>query len=241
MARQHARATAECVPRRPSADLLLNSACIADRRSPIVELLPERQKEEALGGCDTSERADPIGQLKQLAAIGAHELDEDVVLACRDDHVARLVPFCDLVRDGLRRPRGADTDHRLRVEAELERVRNAGDLKDIFVAKSGVPRTDRRFGDSNRRGDAAEGLAPVLLQRLDDALIDPVEPPRRSVGAGIVIASQCEGILADPLALRQSRAVTSLRSSAEWGMLRTPIVQEEGAWHGTRCSALYSD
>jgi hypothetical protein len=31
-----------------------------------------------------------------------------------------------------------------------------------------------------------------------------------------VITSQCEGILADPLALRQLRAVTSLRSSLEW-------------------------
>src|SRR5436190_5701802 len=215
MAQQHARAIAECALRRPSAGLLLDSAYIADRRSPIVELLPERQIEEALGGCDTCERADPVGQLEQLAAIGAHELDEDVVLACSDDHVARLVPFCDLVRDGLRRPRGADTDHRLGVEAELERVRNAGDLEDIFVAESGVPRTNRRFGDSNRRGDAAERLAPILLQRLDDALVDAVEPPRRPDGAAIGITSQCEGILADLLALRQLRAVTSLRSSGE--------------------------
>src|SRR5512133_3942048 len=218
MAPQHARAIAECVPQRPSADLLLDSRSIADGRSPVVELLPERQIEEALGGGDTCQRADPVGQLEQLAAIGAHELDEDVVLACRDDHVARLVPFCDLVRDGLRRPRGADTDHRLRLEAELERVRNARDLEDVLVAETGVPGAYRRLGNADLRGDTAERLAAVLLQRLDDALVDPVEPPRRSDGAAIVITSQCATILPDRLASRQSRAVHPLRSGTRYSI-----------------------
>src|SRR5439155_19271132 len=133
----------------------------------------------ALGGAATEVLPVLVRQLDKLAPIRADELDKDDVQASCDDHIARFIPLGDLVGDGLRRPGGADAYHSLRVEAELERVRNAGDLQDVSVAETRVPRANRRLGDSDLGRDATKRLASVLLQRLDDALVDPVEPPRR--------------------------------------------------------------
>src|SRR5690242_1237456 len=101
--------------------------------TPVVELLPELEVEEALRRHDAVERAHPVRQLEQLAPVGADELDEDVELAGRDHDVARLVPLRDLVGDRLRRAGGADADHRHGVEAEPERVRHARDLEDVVL------------------------------------------------------------------------------------------------------------
>src|SRR5204863_1166300 len=158
--------------RRPSARL--REGGLAGPGAPVVELLPELEVEEALGRDDAVERANAVRQVEQLAAVGADELDEDVELAGGDDHVAGFFPAGDLVRDRLGRPGGADADHRLRVEAEPERVRDGRDLEDVVIAEAGVARADRRLGDADPLRDPPERLASVLLQRLDAALVDPV-------------------------------------------------------------------
>ena len=57
---------------------------------------------------------------------------------------------------------------------------------------------------SHVRGDATEGLAAVLLQRLDDRLVDAVETPRDADRAPVPLllgrSTQCEAIRAGFLA-----------------------------------------
>src|SRR5206468_7958017 len=161
---------------------------------------------KAFGRGDALELADPAGQVEELAAVGADELDEDVELAGRDDHVVGLVPAGDLLGDRLRCSGSADPDHRLRVEAETERVRHPGDLEDVVVAQARVPRADRGLRDPDVRGDAPERLAPVLLQGLDDALVDVVEAARygnRPTPRRLGLATQCAAIRPCRLALGQ--------------------------------------
>ena len=69
-------------------------------------------------------------------------------------------------------------DHRLCLEAEPERVRDPGHLEDVVGAEPRVAGADRRLGDAERGRDAAEGLASVALQRLDDPPIDRIETTR---------------------------------------------------------------
>ena len=124
---------------------------------------------------------------------------------------ARLLPLRDLVGDRFRRARRADADHRHRVEAEPERVRDPGDLQDVLVAETAVAGTDRRLGDADLGRDAAERLTAVLLQRLDDLAIDRVELSPRSDRAASLLGSQCEAIRTNPRALGQSLTVRLLR------------------------------
>jgi glyoxalase superfamily protein len=178
--------------------------------APVVELLPQLEVEKALGRDDAVELAHPVGQVEQLPAVGADELDEDVELARGDHDVAGLVPLRDLVGDGLRRAAGADPDHRDRLEAEPERVGHAGDLQDVVLAEALVARTDRRLRDAQVGGDAPERLAAVLLQRLDQPLVDPVEVRRSADRAPPPLASlrsaQCEVLLAGLPRIAQARA-----------------------------------
>src|SRR6185503_10276813 len=105
----------------------------------------------------------------------------------------------DRVGDRLGRAAGADPDHRDRFEAEAERVRHSGDLEDVVLAEPLVARADRRLRDADLGGDAAERLAAVLLQRLDQPLVDPVEMRGRADCAPTSLASlrsaQCEAFL----------------------------------------------
>ena len=186
-------------------------------RAPVVDLLAELEVEEALGRDDAVERADAVRQLEQVPPVRADELDEHVELAGGDDDVAGLVPARDLVGDGLGRARRADADHRLGVEPEPERVRDGGDLEDVVVAEARVARADGRLGDAEPGRDAAERLAPVLLQRLDDALVDRVDlpgPTDRPAPNPVLDAAQCEAIRARRLALRQLGTAPATRRAS---------------------------
>ena len=131
---------------------------VTRRRAPVVDLLAELEVEEALGGRDAVEAADAARQLQQVPAVGADELDEHVELAGGDDDVARLVPAGDLLRHGLGRAGRTHADHRLGVEAEPERVRDAGDLEDGVVDEAAcsarAPLLRRRRG-RRRCGETA--------------------------------------------------------------------------------------
>src|SRR5207249_11979829 len=70
---------------------------------PVVELLPELEVEERLGGRDAVEGSDPVRDAEQIAAVAADDLDQDVELTGGDDDVVGLVPARDLVRDGIGR------------------------------------------------------------------------------------------------------------------------------------------
>src|SRR5262249_43045458 len=92
------------------------------------------------------------------------------------------------------------------LETEAERVRDADDLQDVVVAEARVPRPYGRLRDSEPPGDRPERLAPVLLERLDDALVDLVDPARsayRPAPLGdlrdlSVDPAQCEAIRTTP-------------------------------------------
>src|SRR6185436_10657391 len=206
-ASQPPRSSPGRVPRPPSVCRRLQRSLFDDSRTPIVELLPHRQIQEALRRDDTVEGADPARQLEQLPTIGADELDENVVLAGRDDYVAGFLPLGDLVRDRLGGPPRTDSDHRHRVEAEPEWVRHARDLENVVVAEPPVAGPNRRLGNADLSSNAPERFAPVFLQRFDDALVDVVERPCRPDRTAILLTAQCVGILADRLALRQLRTV----------------------------------
>ncbi len=121
--------------------------------APVVELLPQLEVQETLGRDHVGQRADPVRDVEQRAAVGADELDEDVELSRGDDDVVRLGPAGDLVGDRLRRAGRADADHRLGLEPEPERVRDPGHLEDV------VRRTAVRSGPGSspprRRASAA--------------------------------------------------------------------------------------
>ncbi len=191
--------------------------------APVVELLPELEVEERLGRDDLGQRPDAVRHVEQPPAVGADDLDEQVEAAGRDDDVVRLLPLGELVRDDLRRPRRADPDHRLGLEAEAERVRHARDLQDALLAEPAVPRAHGRLGDAERGGDPPERLAAVPLQRLDDPAVDVIElgragdgpAPRRrraprlrlALDAGLLTAAQCEEFLPKCDAMRQPQSV----------------------------------
>src|SRR2546426_1061662 len=180
-------------------------------RAPVVELLPELEVEERLGGRDAVEGSDAVRDAEEIAAVAADDLDEDVELAGGDDDVVGLVPPRDLVGDGIGRARGPHPDHRLRLEAETERVRHPGDLQDVVVAESRVPGAHGCLRHAELVGDAAKRLAAVPLQRLDDALVHRVDPARlhhraaaalRILPTKALYASQCEAL---PTSLDASR------------------------------------
>ena len=150
--------------------------------APVVELLPELEVEERLGRHDLGERPDAVRHVEQPAAVGADHLDQEVEAAGGDDDVVGLLPVRELVRDDLRRTGRPDADHRRRVEAEAERVRDPGDLEDALVAEPPVACADGRLGDAEVGGDPAERLAAVPLERLDDPPVDPVELGRAKDG-----------------------------------------------------------
>jgi hypothetical protein len=51
-------------------------------------------------------------------------------------------------------------------------------LEDVVLDQPRVPRADRRLGDSESCGDAAERLAAVLLERLDQPAVERVDRAR---------------------------------------------------------------
>src|SRR5215210_2197184 len=107
--------------------------------------------------------------------MGGDELDDEVVLPCRDDDVVRLVPARDLIRDRLGRTGGLHSDEGL-FEAETEWIGHADDLEDVIGAETRIARPYGRLRDAELGGDAAERLPPVFLQRLDDPLVERVDP-----------------------------------------------------------------
>ena len=164
--------------------------------APVVDLLPELQVDEALGRDDAVERADAVDDVEQVAPVGAEDLDEEVELAGGDDHVARLAPGRDRVGHRLGRPVRLDPEHRLRLEAEAERVGDAGDLEDVLAAEARVAVPDRRLGDAELRRDLPERLAAVRLERLDDLPVEAVERAQALDGAALGRGSAgpvCEG------------------------------------------------
>src|SRR5690242_18698037 len=60
--------------------------------SPVVELLAHVEVEERLGRRDAVEPAQPVGDVEQVPAVGADDLDEQVELPGREDDVVRLGP-----------------------------------------------------------------------------------------------------------------------------------------------------
>src|SRR5690349_5826761 len=96
-----------------------------DSGAPLVQLLPQLEVEKGLGRRDAAERAHTARDVEEVTAVPAHDLDEQVELARRDDDVVRLLPAGDLVGDGLRRAGCPDADHRA-LESEPELVRDAG-------------------------------------------------------------------------------------------------------------------
>src|SRR2546430_11670193 len=69
-------------------------------RAPVVELLPELEVEERLGGRDAVEGSDAVRDAEEIAAVAADDLDEDVELAGGGRAGSGLVPPRDLAADG---------------------------------------------------------------------------------------------------------------------------------------------
>jgi hypothetical protein len=180
----------------------------------VVQLLPELEVQEALGRDHSLDPANPVRDLEEVPAVGAEHLHEQVELAGRDDDVVGLVPACYLVGHRAWRPRRADAHHRLRLEAQAERVRHPGHLEDVLLAESLVARPDGGFRDAQLLRDAAERLPPVALKGLDDALVGGIERLRRrdrpaANGTRVAslsgrIPSQCEAVLTNGPRLRQA-------------------------------------
>src|SRR5207244_8674362 len=62
---------------------------------------------------------------------------------------------------------------------ESERIRDGDDLEDPLCRQPSVAGAHGRLGDADARGDGTERLAPVRLQRLDDAAVELVRPAGR--------------------------------------------------------------
>src|SRR5205807_1385114 len=98
-----------------------------------------------------------------------------------------------------------DPDERL-LEAEAERVRHSDHLQDVLAAETCIPRPDRRLRDAEPGSDGPEGLTSVRLERLDDPLVQRVDPRR---GADRPSARLGQGRLSDRST--QSEAIRTMR------------------------------
>src|SRR5262249_16734547 len=156
---------------------------------------------------DAVELAHATRQPEQVAPAGRDDLDDEVVLAGRDDDVVRLRPARDLVCDGLRRAGRLDADQRL-LETEPERVRDPDDLQDVVIAETSVPRPYGRLGNPEPRRDRPERLPPVRLQRHDDALVQLVDSARGADGAAAAVEDGLRGLSASST---QSEAIRTTR------------------------------
>ena len=134
--------------------------------------------DERLRRRDAVERADAVGHVEKVPAVDAHDLDQEIELSGGDDDVVGLLQLRDLLGHLLWSAGRSDAYERHRLEAESERVRHRGHLKNAVVAEALVARADRRLGDAELAGDPAERVSPVPLQRLDQGAIDVVEPAR---------------------------------------------------------------
>jgi hypothetical protein len=105
----------------------------------------------------------------------AHDLDDDVERpGCHDDVVDLRHPR-QRVGDRLDVALGADPDHRLPGEAELERVGHGDDLHHAAVEQTLYALPHSRLGQPDGLPDRGVRHPAVLLQLLDDALGDVVE------------------------------------------------------------------
>ena len=73
---------------------------------------------------------------------------------------------------------GAHADHRLPLEAHLERVRHGDDLHDVGLEESLHALADGGLREADLLGDRGVGLAPVMLEQPDDGLAHLVEGDR---------------------------------------------------------------
>ena len=148
-----------------------------------------------------------------MASVGGDQFDNEVELPCRGDDVVGLGPARDRVGRLVRRAGRLDADERLLVP-EPERVGDGDDLQDPLCGQASVARANRRFGDPDPGGDRPERLAPVRLQRLDDAPVELVRPSRQAPAWSIVIPVRLEARF---VASRFSRALGALsRSPGPW-------------------------
>ena len=151
---------------------------VVEVQAPAVDLLRELQVEERLGRDDAGDRADAVRQLEQVAAVDAQHLDEHVEAAGGDHDVARFAPS-ELISSAT----GSEAPAVLTPSsAWASKPSPSGFVIPITCRTSSSTRrrvagAHGRLGDAELRGDRAERFAPVRLQRLDDAAVDPVERP----------------------------------------------------------------
>src|SRR5207253_8439814 len=121
-------------------------------------------------------------------------------------------------------------------EAQAERIGDADDLEDVVCGEACIAGADRPLGDPDARGDAAERLAAVLLQRLDQPPVELVDLPlgadwAAAIGAGGGVgddrAAQSEGIPTRRRAFRQRSCILVTNRGSSPGHRRLP---EEGPY-----------
>ncbi len=108
-----------------------------------------------------------------MIVIAAHYLGQQIEAACTDNKVDYLVEGGNLLRS-LQQSLTlyANTDHARQGEAQLDRVGDGDDLHDMRVDEVSDALAHAGLRDAQIGGDSGEGAAPILLQRLDNALID---------------------------------------------------------------------
>src|SRR5206468_11786707 len=79
-------------------------------------------------------------------------------------------------------------------EAEPERVGDRDDLHDVVVAEARVPRPYGRLRNAEPCRDRTERLTAVRLQRLDDALVECVDPARGADRAAVAVQDGLRGL-----------------------------------------------
>src|SRR5450756_1365848 len=109
----------------------------------------------------------------------------------------------------------AHPDHRLLLEAELERVGDADDLEDAACDEAIGVRTHRCFRDAEGRRDLREGAAPVQLEMLDDPLVELRDLARRA--PRLTGAHPQMGLLRHRWAASGARAARSRRRLPDCG------------------------
>ncbi len=98
-----------------------------------------------------------------MVVVLAHDLDDQVEGARRDDHVVDLGNLGQRVRDRVDVALHVDADQRLPLEPNLERISYRDDLDHAGVHESLDALAHGRLGHPDRLGNRRVGPAAVLL------------------------------------------------------------------------------
>src|SRR3954451_6324217 len=133
--------------------------------APVVELFYELEIDERLGRAHRRTAADALAhQIEQVIVVLAHDLDEQVEAARRDDDIGDFWHLGDLAGDCFDVAFTPDADHRLTGEADLQRVGDRDDLHHATVEQALHALPDGGLREPDRLADSRVRSPTVFLQ-----------------------------------------------------------------------------